>query len=105
MSSVKVRKENRVLHVPEGRVDKFLKQGYDQIDQAGKVVKRATGGRMVTLQEFNKLVDENERLKKQIELSKLSGDELKAKLDEKKIAYATNDSKESLISKIIEGDK
>ncbi|GER73433.1 hypothetical protein [Weizmannia acidilactici] len=57
MAEVKVRKGNRVLNVPDTRLDRFLQQGYDQIDEAGNIIKRATGGRMVSLAEYNKLLD------------------------------------------------
>lgn len=61
--AVKVRKKNRVLHVETDRLAGFLNQGYDQIDEDGNVVKRATGGRTVSLPEYNKVVDENNKLK------------------------------------------
>lgn len=60
--SVKIRKKNRILHVEAGRLVGFLSQGYDQIDEEGNVVKRATGGRTVSLPEYNKVIDENEAL-------------------------------------------
>lgn len=61
--SVKVRKKNRILHVESDRLPGFLNQGYDQIDESGKVVKRATGGRTVSLPEHNKALEELEKLK------------------------------------------
>ena len=60
----KVKKLNRVLTVSDEAVDSYLKRGYDQIDDAGKIIKRATGGRMVPISEYNKLLEENEKLKK-----------------------------------------
>ena len=64
--AVKVRKKNRVLHVETDRLAEFLNQGYDQIDEDGNVVKRATGGRTVSLPEYNKVIDENEALKAKV---------------------------------------
>lgn len=64
--AVKVRKKNRILHVESDRLAGFLNQGYDQIDEDGNVVKRATGGRTVSLPEFNKVVDENDKLKSKV---------------------------------------
>lgn len=61
----KVKKLNRVLTVGDEAVDFYLKQGYDQIDETGKIIKHATGGRMVTIGEYNKLLAENEKLKKE----------------------------------------
>ncbi|KYC72296.1 hypothetical protein GWJ21_04050 [Bacillus coagulans] len=57
MGEIRVRKENRVLTIPETRLDVYLQDGYDQIDDVGNVIKRATGGRMVSLAEYNRLLD------------------------------------------------
>lgn len=100
----RLKKSNRVVDVKDEFADSYLKRGYDQIDDKGNVVKHATGGRTVSLPEYNKVVDENARLKRQIEVSKLSVDELKAQLDAKKIAYTATDSKDALIAKIIAAD-
>ncbi|MCM3620506.1 hypothetical protein M3936_23405 [Sutcliffiella horikoshii] len=59
----KMIKGNRILDVDAGRVEAYLKQGYNQVDNAGKIVKRATGGRSVSLQEHNKVLAELEALK------------------------------------------
>lgn len=64
-NSVKVKKKNRVLHVEADRLVGFLNQGYDQVDEEGNVVKRATGGRTVSLAEHNKVLSENDDLKKE----------------------------------------
>lgn len=64
MDTVKVRKKNRIKHVAANRVDAYLSQGYDQIDDDGKIVKPATGGRTISLAEHNKVLDELESLKK-----------------------------------------
>lgn len=60
-----MRKGNRVIHVNEGRVNSFLAQGYDQINEKGEIVKRATGGRTVNIAEYNAVVEELEALKKE----------------------------------------
>ncbi|APB37976.1 hypothetical protein [Heyndrickxia coagulans] len=57
MGEIRVRKENRVLTIPETRLHVYLQDGYDQIDDVGNVIKRATGGRMVSLAEYNRLLD------------------------------------------------
>lgn len=62
---VKMRKGNRVIHVEEGRVNSFLAQGYDQINEDGRVVKRATGGRTVNIAEYNMVVEKLEALKEE----------------------------------------
>lgn len=58
-----VQKENRQLTVQDDIVASYLAEGYDQIDTEGNIVKRATGGRLVPLAEFNKVIEENEKLK------------------------------------------
>lgn len=60
-----MRKGNRVIHVAEGRVNAFLAQGYDQVNERGEIIKRATGGRTVNIAEYNKVVEELEALKKE----------------------------------------
>ncbi|UYG93191.1 hypothetical protein [Cytobacillus firmus] len=59
----KVKKLNRVLTVEDSAVPSYLKAGYDEIDEKGEVVKRATGGRTVSIAEYNKVLDEVESLK------------------------------------------
>ncbi len=61
---VKVKNGNKILRVDERNVDSYLKRGFDQIDDKGKVVKRATGGRSVSLATYNQVLDELEKLKK-----------------------------------------
>ncbi|WP_017728501.1 hypothetical protein [Halalkalibacterium ligniniphilum] len=53
----KVKKGNRILNVDKDRVESYLKQGYDEIDESGKVVKHATGGKSVPVGEYNKLLE------------------------------------------------
>jgi hypothetical protein len=69
MDVVKVRKQNRILDIPASRLDAFLQQGYDQIDEKGNVIRRATGGRTISVAEYNKVVEELEKAK--AELAKL----------------------------------
>lgn len=58
----KVRKKNRILTVSESAVASYLKEGYDQVDESGKIVSRATGGKTVSLTEYNKALDKIEKL-------------------------------------------
>lgn len=62
----RVKRLNRVLTVPDEVVGKYLKEGYDQIDDKGEVIKRATGGRFVSIAEYNKVVEELEKTKAEI---------------------------------------
>lgn len=63
MDRVKVKKDNKVLYVPEERLSYYLRDGYDQINDQGEVVKRATSGRMVPIAEYNRVVEELEKAK------------------------------------------
>ncbi|MEK4003020.1 hypothetical protein MHI59_29715 [Bacillus sp. FSL K6-2822] len=84
---VKVKRLNKTLNIDEGRLNSYLLDGYDQIDEAGNIITRATGGRNVSLAEFNgvltekdALVAENEKLKS--ENSKLKAENSKLKKSE-----------------------
>lgn len=63
MNKVRVKKDNKVLYVPEERLSYYLREGYDQINGQGEVVKRATSGRMVPIAEYNRVVEELEKAK------------------------------------------
>lgn len=63
---VTVKKLNKILTVPQERLHYYLNEGYDQIDPTtGKVLKLATGGRMVPLGEYNKLLAKVRELEEQ----------------------------------------
>lgn len=78
-----LKKANRVINVGEEHVAGYLQRGYDLIDHKGKIIKHATGGKMVPLAEYNKVVAKLEELE-----STSSEDlqpvvaELKAKVEE-----------------------
>ncbi|MCY8345042.1 hypothetical protein MOC74_06100 [Bacillus haynesii] len=80
----KVKKHNRVLKVADAAVPGYLKRGYDQVDESGKVVQRATGGRTVALSEHNKALDEIENLKAQLAEAKQAAEKPAAKKSTKK---------------------
>lgn len=84
---VKVKRLNKTLNIDKGRLDSYLLDGYDQIDETGNIITRATGGRNVSLAELNnvlaekdELVAENEKLKS--ENSKLKAENSKLKKSE-----------------------
>lgn len=73
---VKVKRLNKTLNIDKDRLASYLLDGYDQIDEEGNIVTRATGGRNVSLAEHNKVLDEKDELEKEnkklkSELSKL----------------------------------
>ncbi|MCI0767431.1 hypothetical protein ORM34_18135 [Bacillus cereus] len=65
-NTVKVQRLNKVLHIEKDFLPSYLNDGFDQITEEGKVIKRATGGRNVTLGEYNKALDQIEELKKEL---------------------------------------
>lgn len=77
-----VRKKNRVLTINDNAVESYLQRGYDQIDEKGKVTKQATGGKSVTVEQYNKLAEELETVKK--ENASLKGQITKLKNADKK---------------------
>ena len=85
-NALKIRKKNRVLHVESSRLAGFLNQGYDLIDDNGKVLKHATGGRTVSLPELNKVLAELDGLKskqdnnEELERTQQENEELKKEI-------------------------
>ena len=84
----RVKKLNRVLTVSDESVSGYLKDGYDQIDETGNILKRATGGRAVPVSEHNKALDKIETLEEELKAAQKALEkaqkELKAKKDSKK---------------------
>ncbi|WP_017379744.1 hypothetical protein [Paenisporosarcina sp. TG-14] len=66
----KVKKSNRVLTVDENAVEAYLKQGYDKVDDKGKVLKKAIAGKSVSAAEHNKVIEENDKLKEDLKKAK-----------------------------------
>ncbi|MED3353545.1 hypothetical protein P4388_34150, partial [Bacillus thuringiensis] len=62
---VKVKRLNKTLNIDKDRLASYLLDGYDQIDEEGNIVTRATGGRNVSLAEYNKVLDEKDELEKE----------------------------------------
>lgn len=63
---VTVKRGNIELNIDETEVNKFLANGYDQIGDNGKIVKEATGGKTVSIEEYKMLLAENAELKKKL---------------------------------------
>lgn len=75
--TVTVRKANRVLRVSPGQLNRFLKQGYNQIDDHGQIIKLATGGASVNIAKYNALLQENQQLKEDLVVALETIEELK----------------------------
>lgn len=114
----KVKKYNQILDVHDSQVPTFLKDGFDQVEldestSTYKVVKRATGGRAVSLAELNaeiekslKLEKENKRLKRTIELidANFSVEQLKLELEKAGIEVVETDTKRTMIDKLAKAE-
>jgi cell shape-determining protein MreC len=88
---LKVRKENRVLFVTEQTLPAYLNDGYDQVDEVtGEVIKRATGGRIVTVAELNKAIDRIEELEKELAAKEESPSQIADLKEEIKVLEAEN---------------
>lgn len=61
------------MTVSKEALPSFLERGYDQVDEKGKVIKRATGGRMVSLKEYNQALERIEELEKELKEAKKAG--------------------------------
>lgn len=86
---VKVKKLNKTLHIDEGRLDSYLLDGYDQINEVGAIITRATGGRNVSLAEFNAVLAEKDQLTAENEKLKSENSKLKAENSKLKKSEAT----------------
>lgn len=115
---MKVKKDNRVLNISEPEKDFYLSEGYDvvEFDSATKdykVVEAATGGRTYSVNEYNALLEENKKLKKQLasQESNENGknlseyESLKQEASDLGIDFKGNASKEELKSLIADAKK
>ncbi|MFA2694788.1 hypothetical protein [Bacillus mycoides] len=80
---VKVKRLNKTLNIDKDRLDSYLLDGYDQIDEAGEIITRATGGRNVSLAEFNGVLAEKDVLA--VENEKLKSENSKLKAENSKL--------------------
>ncbi|MED1535430.1 hypothetical protein [Bacillus pseudomycoides] len=65
-NTVKVQRLNKVLHIEKDFLSSYLNDGFDQISEEGKIIKRATGGRNVSVQEYNQALDKIDALEDEI---------------------------------------
>lgn len=61
-NTVKVKRLNKVLNIEKDFLATYLNDGYDQINDEGKIIKRATGGRNISVAEHNKALDKIDEL-------------------------------------------
>lgn len=98
----KIKKGNRILNVADGRLKSYLKQGYDQINESGEVIQRATGGKNVSIGEYNRALTELKKLKETPfdttelteEISKLKEENKKLKTENTKFKKDLEEKKE-----------
>ncbi|EEK91758.1 hypothetical protein ACS2JQ_18470 [Bacillus cereus group sp. BceL101] len=65
-NTVKVKRSNKVLNIEKDFLATYLNDGYDQINDEGKIIKRATGGRNISVAEHNKALDKIEELEAEL---------------------------------------
>ncbi|HDR8199929.1 TPA: hypothetical protein QC291_001570 [Bacillus cereus] len=65
-NTVKVKRLNKVLNIEKDFLATYLNDGYDQINDEGKIIKRATGGRNISVAEHNKALDKIEELEAEL---------------------------------------
>ncbi|QWI52516.1 hypothetical protein [Bacillus mycoides] len=65
-SAVKVKRLNKVLNIEKDFLASYLNDGYDQINDEGKILKRATGGRNISVQEYNQALDKIDALEAEL---------------------------------------
>ncbi len=65
-NTVKVKRLNKVLNIDKDFLPSYLNDGFDQINDDGKIIKRATGGRNISVQEYNQSLDKIDALEAEI---------------------------------------
>ncbi|PFN76378.1 hypothetical protein [Bacillus cereus] len=65
-NTVKVKRLNKVLNIDKDFLASYLNDGFDQINDEGKIIKRATGGRNISVQEYNQTLDKIDALEAEI---------------------------------------
>ncbi|MBK5474340.1 hypothetical protein JFU54_28565 [Bacillus sp. TH19] len=65
-NTVKVKRLNKVLNIDKDFLTSYLNDGFDQINDEGKILKRATGGRNISVQEYNQTLDKIDELEAEI---------------------------------------
>ncbi|EOS8268444.1 hypothetical protein ABR763_26375 [Bacillus cereus] len=65
-NTVKVKRLNKVLNIDKDFLPSYLNDGFDQINDEGKIIKRATGGRNISVQEYNQALDKIDELEAEL---------------------------------------
>ncbi|CAI8882370.1 hypothetical protein [Bacillus sp. IT-79MI2] len=65
-NTVKVKRLNKVLNIERDFLASYLNDGFDQINEDGKIIKRATGGRNISVAEHNKALDKIDELEAEL---------------------------------------
>ena len=65
-NTVKVKRLNKVLNIDKDFLPSYLNDGFDQINDDGKIIKRATGGRNISVQEYNQALDKIDALEEEL---------------------------------------
>ncbi|MGH0601148.1 hypothetical protein [Bacillus mycoides] len=65
-NTLKVKRLNKVLNIDKDFLTSYLNDGFDQINEEGEILKRATGGRNISVQEYNQALDKIDALEAEI---------------------------------------
>ncbi|EEM07460.1 hypothetical protein BHU24_20105 [Bacillus pseudomycoides] len=65
-NTVKVQRLNKVLNIEKDFLSSYLNDGFDQINEDSKIIKRATGGRNISVAEHNKALDKIDELEAEL---------------------------------------
>ncbi|QEL88478.1 hypothetical protein [Bacillus mycoides] len=65
-NTVKVKRLNKVLNIEKDFLPSYLNDGFDQINEDGKIIKRSTGGRNISVQEHNQALDKIDKLEAEL---------------------------------------
>ncbi|MGE8057366.1 hypothetical protein ACQKOD_26480 [Bacillus mycoides] len=65
-NTVKVKRLNKVLNIDKDFLPSYLNDGFDQINEEGEILKRSTGGRNISVQEYNQALDKIDALEAEI---------------------------------------
>ena len=65
-NTVKVKRLNKVLNIDKDFLPSYLNDGFVQISDEGKIIKRATGGRNISVQEYNQALDKIDELEAEV---------------------------------------
>lgn len=99
---MKAVKGNKVYTVDEQTKEDYIKAGFDIVNEEGKIIQYGIG-KTISMDKYNALKDECEKLKKEVENYKLASmtvEQLKAYATEMKIDLGEASTKDAILERI-----